>query len=156
MGAAEMKVDDILAHQMTKKLFDKLHSTRKTLKTFKSARDVGRKTKGGFLVQLVDDVYADDRREVPDLEHRSSSGLTGMLKSGIGLFGVNINKMHPRENPTVFIFVLGGISGTEIQRIRKIVTRRSAESRLEIGSTSLLSHRDLVYNFFAVNPMHNN
>ena len=140
-------VDEILAFQIVKAIFQKLSSVsacRENLSRYKRLDDSGKAF--GLLEQLFQDIFADDRREIPDLVHRTG-GLGGLLKSGIGLFGMNVSKMHPRENPSLWVIVIGGITASEAQSIKNIAETKS-KCELVIGSTCVTSPKRIMESLF--------
>ena len=145
-----MKVDEILAHQMVKKIFLKLNAISRARDKLQSYQDLTEED-DGFLKRVMSDVFADDRRTVADLEHQSQ-GLGSMLKSGIGFFGVNMTKMHPRENPTLFIFVVGGLTAREVKEMKDLISSRS-KCKVVVGSTKLTSPADCLRSLFVENPL---
>ena len=133
------EVDEMTAYKIVKNIFQRLNSVPK----IKSASKVERNLRDtGFLEGLFRDIFSDDRKDIPDLEHRTG-GLGGFIKSGIGLFGVSVNKKHPRENPNILLFVVGGISAAEAKSVRKIVEEKS-QCKFSVGSTKILSPKEIL------------
>lgn len=104
----------------------------------------------GVLEQLLEDLYHERRPEVASLHHHSG-GLWGSVKSGLGWLGGAAAKQHPRQNPWVLVFVLGGISPGEIKQLQGIVS--GTESRLTLAGTSILSSTDTLELLLLSNPL---
>lgn len=64
-----------------------------------------------------------DRAEIPGLKHASTS-LAGLLKSGLGRFGLQ-RQPRPGEYPVVVIFVIGGVSLGEIHDVLSCVDAKA-------------------------------
>ena len=111
-----------------------------------------------LVPRIISDVFAPDRRPVVDVDHRSgAASLGGLLKSGIGLLGVNVMASaakHPRENPSVWVYVVGGVTADEAAAMKAIVAERS-EGRCElvVGGTRLLGPREAVEAVLAEDPL---
>ncbi len=89
--------EEVAAFRIVKSIFHKLNalrSARKGFKGFESLIDGSTKGYRGFLHSLMSDLFAEDRRSVGCLQHhKADRGLMGgLLKSGIGLLGVNVNR----------------------------------------------------------------
>jgi hypothetical protein len=135
------EVDEILAFRLIKAIFHRFNQLRRSRMDMKSEHTdlVDSGCYRPYLARLLEDIFSEDRRDVVDLEH-ISGGLGGLLKSGIGMFGVNVARMHPRENPEVWIFVVGGgITAEEVVSSRKLVKDRSSRCRLVLGASSGLT-----------------
>jgi hypothetical protein len=77
-----------------------------------------------------------------------------MLKSSISLFGMRVSTMHPRENPTIMVLVVGGMSAAEARTVRQIVEERSTSVELLVGSTRLFGPEDCISAMFQKDPLH--
>merc|ERR1719167_577987 len=100
----------------------------------------------GFLSQLLADIYHENRNEVADLFHHSG-GLGAILRSGLGWLGGTTNKQHPRQNPLVIVFVIGGVTPAEIKRLQSVVEGTS--SKLIVAGTGIVTparSMDLLFN----------
>jgi len=104
-----------------------------------------------FLSQLLGDVYSESRMEVPDLHHHSG-GLGAMLRSGLGWLGGSTAKQHPRQNPWVIVFVIGGVTPTEIKQLQRVVA--GTDSKLTVAGTGILTSRAAMDLLFNLNPLH--
>ena len=157
MTSEAEEVDEIVAYRVVKRLFQKLDSVRKARSVLKGYHSLMEdRSYAGLLRRLLEDIYAEDRREVPDLEHRAGTGLGGLLKSGIGLFGVSVARTHPRENPALWLYVVGGVTADEVRAAKAIVEERSgaeAADRMVVGGTRLLSPREVVQSLFVKDPL---
>lgn len=113
---------------------------------------------------------------LPDLAAGATS-LTGLLRSGLGRFGLQAGP-KPSDCPTVLLFVIGGVSISELHEVQQAVDERTAQAaqsaqaaaaaastggggggggprmppRLLVGGTAQLSHADLCRHLFADLP----
>lgn len=150
------EIDEIESFQMVKQIFTRLNSLRKARRNSSDTHLLVAKGKyHGFLDQLMEHIFADDRHDVPDLYHHTGQGLGGLIKSGIGLFGVSVSKMHPRENPNLMVFVVGGITAGEVRRVRTLVEERSA-CHFSVGGTKLLSPREALHSLLSAEKLYFN
>ncbi|TRY61659.1 hypothetical protein TCAL_13536 [Tigriopus californicus] len=149
---AGQKLNEVLAYQVVKNIFVKLKALSKvkdgqnhTLKV-QSQENLSESSQTSYLEKLALNLFSEDRRNIPDLQH-ITGGLGSMLKSGISLLGVKINTIHPRENPTIIIFVIGGITASEVRQIQQIAAARS-KAKLWIGSTKMAGPWDSLRSLF--------
>uniref|UniRef100_A0AAQ5XFF0 Sec1 family domain containing 2 n=1 Tax=Amphiprion ocellaris TaxID=80972 RepID=A0AAQ5XFF0_AMPOC len=115
------------AHSAVEKMFETLGGlihTRDNLKQLRSvytASDgVHQATYRPFLRQILEEVFHPDRLECPDIEHMSG-GLTDLLKTGFSMF-MKVTRPHPSDNPLLFLFLVGGVTPSELRLIKEIVT----------------------------------
>lgn len=154
---AGQEVHEVLAYQAIKNIFVKLKALSKekdflshwrSINLESGARDLehSQHIHSSFLEQLTEVLFSEDRRDIPDLQH-ISGGFGGILKSGISLLGMNLNKMHPRENPTIIIFVIGGVMASEVNLIRGKTSAKS-KAKILIGSTKMAGPWDSLRSLF--------
>ncbi len=122
-----------------------------------------------LLVRLASAIA--DRREIKGLKH-SSTTLAGLLKSGLGRFGLQ-KQPQPGDYPLVVVFVVGGVSLSEIHQVlacvdAKTVAAAAAQAnnisggeagmaggapppppKMIVGGTALLQPRDIVFHALA-------
>ena len=103
----------------------------------------------GLVEQLLRDIYHPARREVESLHHHAG-GLGAMLRSGLGWLGSGPAKPHPRENPWIIVFVVGGVTASEVAASQSLV---EGTGRLTMGGTRLMSPGDLLNMAFLNNPL---
>ena len=144
--AKGMVIDEILAHQMVENVFKKLRCLPAS-RSNTAYRDIS--GGGGLAAQLMRDIYSDDRRDVADLFHHGQ----GLVGKGLSLFGVKVNRLHPRENQTVVVIVVGGITASEARQIHHIVREKSSSVELLVGSTTLCSPSQTVAALFQKDPL---
>ena len=100
----------------------------------------------GLLSQLLGDIYHEDNREVSCLHHHSGEGLGAMLRTGSAPA-----KPHPRKNPWILVFVVGGVTPQEVMESQSLVT---GVGRPSVGGTRLLSNpSDALHMNFVNDPL---
>uniref|UniRef100_A0AAZ3SBC8 Sec1 family domain containing 2 n=1 Tax=Oncorhynchus tshawytscha TaxID=74940 RepID=A0AAZ3SBC8_ONCTS len=92
-----------------------------------------------FLRQVLEEIFHPDRPECPDIEHMSG-GLTGLLKTGISMF---MNRPHPSDHGLLFLFLVGGVTPSELRLIRKVVSAHKPGTQVLVLSTRLLRPTDV-------------
>ena len=102
-----------------------------------------------MVEQFLRDIYHPARREVESLHHHAG-GLGAMLRSGLGWLGSGPAKPHPRENPWIIVFVVGGVTASEVAASQSLV---EGTGRLTMGGTRLMSPGDLLNMAFLNNPL---
>nr|XP_042895869.1 sec1 family domain-containing protein 2 isoform X3 [Parasteatoda tepidariorum] len=121
-------------------IFKRLGTIRRRLtryKTlFKSTNPAFPASYNPLLKQILEDIFDPNLPENPDLEFHSA-GLTNYIKTGFSLF-MNVNKPQPRDNPVIFIIVLGGVTPSEIKIVNEY-TSRHKETEIFLGCTEVLS-----------------
>ncbi|NXN06843.1 SCFD2 protein, partial [Indicator maculatus] len=100
---------------------------RAHLKHFNSIHDPGSTTLQAasykpLLKQVVEEICAADRPDPVDIEHMSS-GLTDLLKTGFSMF-MKVNRPHPGDHPLLIIFVVGGVTVSEVKMVKDLVAAR--------------------------------
>ncbi|PRD31514.1 UNVERIFIED_CONTAM: Sec1 family domain-containing protein 2 [Trichonephila clavipes] len=75
-----------------------------------------------LLKQLLQDIFDSSITDIPDLEFHSA-GLRDYIKTGFSLF-MNVTKPQPRDNPVIFIIVLGGVTPSEIKLVQEISAQK--------------------------------
>lgn len=119
---------------------------REHLHQFKSVLDPGSvvspASQNPLLRQLVAAILDPDKPDLPDVEYRSS-GLRDKLKSGFGLFR-GVTKPRPSDNPLVILFIVGGVTCTEVKQIHDLVNQYRSDIQLVVGSTRLVTPEDTV------------
>jgi len=104
----------------------------------------------GALDQLLADIYHPERGEVSGLHHHAG-GLSAMLRSGLGWLGGSTVKPHPRQNPWVIVFVVGGVTPSEIRQLQRQV--EGTNSKLTVAGTSILTPGHTLDLLFNNNPL---
>ncbi|NXY81624.1 SCFD2 protein, partial [Alcedo cyanopectus] len=75
-----------------------------------------------LLKQVVEEICNPDRPDSADIEHMSS-GLTDLLKTGFSMF-MKVNRPHPGDHPLLIIFMLGGVTVSEVKMVKDLVATR--------------------------------
>ncbi|XP_055042841.2 sec1 family domain-containing protein 2 isoform X1 [Misgurnus anguillicaudatus] len=99
-----------------------------------------------FLRQVLEEIFHPDRRECPDVEHMSG-GLTDLLKTGFSMF-MKVNRPHPGDHPLLFLFLVGGVTPSELRLIREVVSSHKSGTQVLVMSTRLLRPSDVPHLLF--------
>ncbi|NXH10449.1 SCFD2 protein, partial [Bucco capensis] len=75
-----------------------------------------------LLKQIVEEICNADRPDPVDIEH-VSSGLTDLLKTGFSMF-MKVNRPHPGDHPLLIIFMVGGVTVSEVKMVKDLVATR--------------------------------
>ena len=143
--AKGMVIDEILAHQMVETVFKKLRCLP-AARSNTGFRDIG----DGLVAKLMREIYSDDRHDVEDLFHHGQ----GLVGKSLSLFGVRVSRLHPRENPTVVVVLVGGITASEVRQIHQIVREKSSSVELLVGATRMISPHECSAALFQKDPLH--
>ncbi|NXD75981.1 SCFD2 protein, partial [Halcyon senegalensis] len=101
---------------------------RMHMKQFHSIHNAGSNThqaSGSFsslCIQVVEEICNPDRPDPVDIEHMSS-GLTDLLKTGFSMF-MKVNRPHPGDHPLLIIFMVGGVTVSEVKIVKDLVATR--------------------------------
>lgn len=136
------------AHSVMEDMFETLHGLSHTRDHLKQLRSVYTPSDGvhqanyrPFLRQILEEVFHHDRPECPDIEHMSG-GLTDLLKTGFSMF-MKVSRPHPSDNPVLFLFLVGGITPSELRLIKEIVSSNKPATQVLVVSTRLLRPTDI-------------
>ncbi|XP_004067617.1 sec1 family domain-containing protein 2 [Oryzias latipes] len=142
------------AHSAVEDMFETLRSLSHTRDHLKQLRSVYTASDGvhqatyrPFLKQILEEVFRLDRSECPDMEHMSG-GLTELLKTGFSMF-MKVSRPHPSDNNLLFLFVLGGVTPSELRLIKETVNSHKPGSQVLLLSTRLLRSTDIPELLFA-------
>jgi len=138
---AQAQLDEVVALNVINSVWERLEGLRTVrahLPNYQSLLNYDGEL-SGVLGRLLGEIYHEDRREVTSLQHHSSEGLGAMLRSGLGWLGSAPSKPHPRENPWIIMFVVGGVTAAEVRDSQQ---RLQGVGRLTVASTRLLSPAD--------------
>lgn len=98
----------------------------------------------GLLQQVFSLIFA--KADVPGLHHHSSS-VGNFFKSGLGRFGLGQRLQQPKlgDYRTIIVFVVGGISGSEIREIKEAQMGHPGSESVEVlmGGTTFLTPSDM-------------
>lgn len=96
-----------------------------------------------LLSQVTESVFDSQRPELPDLYYHHPQGtVTNLLKSGLGLF-VSSARPRPNQHPVLLLFVVGGVSCSEVRQIREAVLSSRTNIEVVIGTTRLVTSHDI-------------
>lgn len=88
-----------------------------------------------FLKQVLEDIFDPNVSEAPQLDYHSG-GLSNMLKAGFGLFR-STSKPLPRDSPVLIVFIIGGVTASEVKLVNDITSSRKLTQQVIVGSTTL-------------------
>ncbi|XP_068175682.1 sec1 family domain-containing protein 2 [Antennarius striatus] len=135
-------------HSVVEDLFESLRGlshTRdhlKQLRTVYTASDgVHQATHRPLLRQILQEVFHPDKPECPDIEYMSG-GLTDLLKTGFSMF-MKVSRPHPSDNSVLFLFLVGGVTPSELRLIRETVAMHKPGTQVLVLSTRLLRPTDI-------------
>ncbi|XP_068969221.1 sec1 family domain-containing protein 2-like isoform X1 [Bombus flavifrons] len=100
-----------------------------------------------ILEQVTKDIFSVDiNRELRDLHKKSSS----FISAGFNLILGGKTKRHPRDNPYILIYVVGGITAEEAKVIQEVVSAHSNEKspHIILAGSRLLNPLDIVDKIF--------
>ncbi|NXP45364.1 SCFD2 protein, partial [Heliornis fulica] len=80
-----------------------------------------------LLKQVVEEICNPDRPDPVDIEH-VSSGLTDLLKTGFSMF-MKVNRPHPGDHPLLIMFMVGGVTVSEVKMVKDLVATRKPGSQ---------------------------
>ncbi|XP_050521778.1 sec1 family domain-containing protein 2-like isoform X1 [Daktulosphaira vitifoliae] len=98
-----------------------------------------------FVKQLMNDVCSPMRPNLSSIMKTKSDGITDLIKMGFNKI-INSVIKHPLDCDHLIVFVLGGISGHEVQSISEAT--KNCGIRVSIGSTSMLSPYEALHALF--------
>ncbi|XP_031430238.1 sec1 family domain-containing protein 2 [Clupea harengus] len=104
-----------------------------------------------FLKQVLEEIFHPDRPECPDIEH-TSAGLTDLLKTGFSMF-MKVSRPHPSDHPLLFLFLVGGVTPSELRLIRDTVSAHRPGAQVLVLSTRLLRPADIPQLLFATDRL---
>ncbi|GIY92483.1 sec1 family domain-containing protein 2 [Caerostris extrusa] len=143
----QIETDDFVLNAV-RTLFDvfkRLGTIRKRLKRyltlFKSTNPAFPASYNPLLKQLLNDIFDPAIAEIPDIEFHSV-GLRDYIKTGFSLF-MNVAKPQPRDNPVIFLIVLGGVTPSEIKLVQDINNQKKG-NQIILGSTHILAPKDVL------------
>ncbi|XP_045536535.1 sec1 family domain-containing protein 2 [Papilio machaon] len=136
-GCAEM------ASKIMKKLKD-VSQMRKILNKYTSVLKASESGLGyeyvGVLQQLVHEMTSCERPELTDLRHRHD-GFKDILRTGFNILTSKKSRSskHPLDNPTVLVFVVGGVTAEECKQLHRSMITSGVDNALIIGSTKFVN-----------------
>ncbi|XP_027491649.1 sec1 family domain-containing protein 2 [Corapipo altera] len=124
---------------------------RMHMKQFNSIRNPGSNTHQAsykpLLKQVMEEICNPDRLDPVDIEHMSS-GLTDLLKTGFSMF-MKVNRPHPGDHPLLIIFMVGGVSVSEVKMVKDLVATHKPGTQVIVLSSTLLTPHSAVELLFA-------
>ncbi|XP_016311755.1 sec1 family domain-containing protein 2-like [Sinocyclocheilus anshuiensis] len=155
-GPEELTVER--AHSALENVFEMLRGVchaRDPLKHFSSvytpSDGAHQATYRPLLKQVLEEIFHPDRRECPDVEHMSG-GLTDLLKTGFSMF-MKVTRPHPSDHPLLFLFLVGGVTPSELRLIRDVVSTHKSGTQVLVMSTRLLRPCDVPHLLFSIDRL---
>uniref|UniRef100_A0A8C1X0E8 Uncharacterized protein n=1 Tax=Cyprinus carpio TaxID=7962 RepID=A0A8C1X0E8_CYPCA len=90
-----------------------------------------------------------------------SGGLTDLLKTGFSMF-MKVTRPHPSDHPLLFLFLVGGVTPSELRLIREVVSTHKSGTQVghhtpfltnSLSITLSLKNIELPYRVFAVEAL---
>ncbi|XP_021250113.1 sec1 family domain-containing protein 2 isoform X2 [Numida meleagris] len=133
------------------KLLRDIARARMHMKQFNSIHNPGSNTHQAsykpLLKQVVEEICNPDRPDSVDIEH-TSSGLTDLLKTGFSMF-MKVNRPHPGDHPLLIIFMVGGVTVSEVKMVKDLVATRKPSTQVIVLSSALLTPQGAIEQLFA-------
>lgn len=128
-------------------------TAREQLQHFRSVIDPGSAvspaSQNPLLKQVVAAIFDPEKPELADIK-MISSGVKDMLKSGFGLFRT-VTKPRPSDHPLLILFVVGGVTSSEVKLIKETVNIYKPDTQVLVGSTCLLTPSEVVLSVLGQN-----
>ncbi|KAK3707203.1 hypothetical protein QZH41_019565 [Actinostola sp. cb2023] len=99
-----------------------------------------------LVTQAMDAIFSADKPELIDIEFKSH-GFKDYIKTGFSLF-MNVSKPRPNDLPVLVLFVIGGITCSEVQQIREALATYRSNTQILIGSTQIIKPDDVFQKVF--------
>ncbi|MGH0150886.1 UNVERIFIED_CONTAM: hypothetical protein FKN15_056246 [Acipenser sinensis] len=112
-------------------------------------------TKGTYrplLKQVVEEIFHPDRPDPVDIVHMSA-GLTDLLKTGFSMF-MKVSRPHPSDHPLLILFVVGGVTPSEVHLIKEVVSSHKSALQIIVLSSRLLKPLDIPELLFGTDRLH--
>ncbi|XP_017311734.1 sec1 family domain-containing protein 2 [Ictalurus punctatus] len=146
------------AHTAVERVFETLSSLGRAREHLKQLRSVYSAGDGAhqaayrpFVKQVLEEIFNPSRTECPDIEH-ASGGLTDLLKTGFSMF-MKVNRPHPSDYSLLLLFMVGGVTASEIRLIREVVSTHKAGTQVLVISTRLLRPADIPHLLFSTDRL---
>uniref|UniRef100_A0A3Q2CG10 Sec1 family domain-containing protein 2-like n=2 Tax=Cyprinodon variegatus TaxID=28743 RepID=A0A3Q2CG10_CYPVA len=82
-----------------------------------------------------------------------SGGLTDLLKTGFSMF-MKVSRPRPGDNPLLFLFLVGGVTPSELRLIKDTVSSLKPGTQVLVLSTRLLRPTDIPELLFSTQRLH--
>ncbi|KAK1175961.1 sec1 family domain-containing protein 2-like [Acipenser oxyrinchus oxyrinchus] len=154
LSSSELTLDK--AHIAVDKMFEILRGIMKSRAHMKQFRAVYCPGDSGtyrpLLKQVVEEIFHPDRPDPVDIEHMSA-GLTDLLKTGFSMF-MKVSRPHPSDHPLLILFVVGGVTLSEVRLIKDVVSSHKSAVQAIMLSSRLLKPLDIPELLFATDRLH--
>lgn len=151
IAAFNLKEDDWSDSSQLTHIADKITKTvtqirSNPLQDYKTVKlsDIEPPSHNPLLPQVVERIFHGNKPELqPDIEH-ITTGRKDILKMGMSMFR-KVTPPRPNDFPVLVIYVLGGISTSEVAQMNKVLEKHSSGScQVVIGTNRLISPSDVV------------
>ncbi|XP_033869747.3 sec1 family domain-containing protein 2 [Acipenser ruthenus] len=157
LSSTELTLDK--AHIAVDKMFETLRGVTKSrahMKQFRAVYSPGDSVHQGtyrpLLKQVVEEIFHPDRPDPVDIVHMSA-GLTDLLKTGFSMF-MKVSRPHPSDHPLLILFVVGGVTPSEVHLIKEVVSSHKSALQIIVLSSRLLKPLDIPELLFATDRLH--
>ncbi|ORX91823.1 hypothetical protein K493DRAFT_317012 [Basidiobolus meristosporus CBS 931.73] len=124
-------------------VFRNLHNTsevRSQLSRYRTLYQAAAQQPYNCLIQqVIGDIFATAMldQDIPEELEYIPRGTLGRVMTGFRSRLLKVSSPHPAHHPVMIIFVIGGITFTEVRTIREIVARSNNHTTVLIGSTDI-------------------
>ncbi|XP_072176928.1 sec1 family domain-containing protein 2-like [Diadema setosum] len=99
-----------------------------------------------LVKQVMEAIFDPAKPDLVDIEYKSS-GFRDLLKTGFRLF-MNVGKPRPSDHNLLLVFMVGGITCSEVKLIKDSVSSLSPNTEVIVGSTRILREPDVLGHVF--------
>ncbi|XP_069780766.1 sec1 family domain-containing protein 2 [Narcine bancroftii] len=156
-AASELTFDK--ASDVVEQVFETLRGitrARAHMKQFKTLYSPGgntyQATYKSLVKQILEEIFHPSRPDTVDIEYMSG-GLTELLKTGFSMF-MKVSRPHPSDHPLLILFLVGGITISEVRMIKDLVSAYKPNCQVIVLSTRILTPLDVIQLIFANNRLH--
>lgn len=146
------------AQKVAKDIMSKVKSisrARNTLQRFMDVFSPGTATHPSsylpLVKQVMKSVFDPSKPDLVDIEYKSS-GFRDLLKTKFRLF-MNVGKPRPSDHPLLIVFMVGGVTCSEVKHIKETVASLSPNTQVVVGSTRILRESDVLDHVFGQKPL---
>eukprot|EP00057_Strongylocentrotus_purpuratus_P015857 XP_011670331.1 PREDICTED: sec1 family domain-containing protein 2 [Strongylocentrotus purpuratus] len=104
-----------------------------------------------LVKQVMKSVFDPSKPDLVDIEYKSS-GFRDLLKTKFRLF-MNVGKPRPSDHPLLIVFMVGGVTCSEVKHIKETVASLSPNTQVVVGSTRILRESDVLDHCLWTKPL---